>query len=426
MHSANFRVGPSLVLAGALLALTAQAVDWPQYRGPQANGKTDGELARSWEASPKPLWKVPTTKGFSVFSVGEGKAFTLLTRELGGAAREVCVALDSATGKELWAAPLGLAKYDGGGDSGEGGNDGGDGPRSTPSVQGSRVYVLDARLKLYCLEAASGREAWTKDLVADLGAKVIQWQNAASPVVDGDLIFVCCGAAGQSLLGINRLDGAVVWKGEDDTPTHATPIVATILGTRQAIFLTQKGLVSAEARTGKVLWRHAFRFSVSTAASPVVSEDIVYCSAGYGVGSTAVRLAKADGGFSVTPLWRTEGNKIANHWSTPVARNGFLYGMFSFKEYGRGALKCVEVATGKEIWSQLNFGAGGVILVGDLLLALSDRGQLILIDPSPEGYKELGRVQAVAGKCWNNPTFSDGRVYVRSTQEGACLNVGAK
>ncbi len=425
MQIAQTTVRASLLLAAVLLSLSARAEDWPQYRGPRHDGKTAGPAARSLSAA-KPLWKVPVSKGFSVFSVGEGKAFTLMTREIDGTPRETCVALDAATGKELWAAPLGAAKYDVGGDSGERGNDGGDGPRSTPAVQGGRVYALDARLKLYCLEAASGREQWTKDLVADLGAKNIQWQNAASPVLDDGLIFLCCGAEGQSLAALRQTDGSVVWKGESDTPTHATPIVASLLGTRQVIFLTQKGLVSAEPKTGKILWRHPFRFSVSTAASPVVSDDMVYCSAGYGVGSTAIRVAKTADGFSVTPLWRIEGNKIANHWSTPVVKDGFLYGMFSFKEYGRGAFKCVELATGKEVWSQPNFGPGGVILVGDLLLALSDRGQLVLIDPSPEGFKELGRIQAVAGKCWNNPVYSNGRVYVRSTQEGACLDVAGQ
>jgi outer membrane protein assembly factor BamB len=221
-------------------------------------------------------------------------------------------------------------------------------------------------------------------------------------------------------------DGSVVWKAESDKMTHATPVPATILGVRQVVFFTQTGLVSAEAGSGRVLWRYPFRYSVSTAASPLVAGDIVYCSAGYGVGSAAVRVAKDGEGWAVKELWRLADNRVANHWSTPVIRDGFLYGMFGFKEYGRCALKCVELATGKEMWSKADFGPGGVILVGDKLLVLGDRGQLVLVEPGVEGYRELARMQAVSGKCWNHATFSGGRVFARSTKEGVCLEAGVQ
>jgi outer membrane protein assembly factor BamB len=179
-------------------------------------------------------------------------------------------------------------------------------------------------------------------------------------------------------------------------------------------------------RTGKVLWRYPFKYSVSTAASPIIAGDIVYCSAGYGVGSGAAKIAKNGDEWTATEIWRETGNKIANHWSTPVYKDGYLYGMFQFKEYGTGALKCVDIKSGKEIWSQPNFGPGNVTLVGDKLLALTDTGDLVLINPMPEKYSELGRFNAVKGKCWSTPSIADGRVYVRSVKEGACYDVGAR
>ena len=301
------------------------AADWPQYRGPTHDGKTSERLLKTWPTGGlKQVWKIPTTDGFSVFSVGHGRAFTLVARELDGVRREVCLALDADTGKELWAAPLGAAKYDGGGDSGASDNKGGDGPRSTPTVDGDRVYVLDAHLLLVCLEAKTGKPLWSNDLVTSMGARNIAWQNAASPVLDGDVVFVCCGAPGQSLVAFNKRDGSVLWKGENDAMTHASPVPATIHGVRQVIFFTQPGLVSVDAKTGKVLWRYGFRYSVSTAASPIVAGDIVYCSAGYGVGSAAVRIQKNGADFSATELWRLTGNKVANHWSTPVLKDGHL------------------------------------------------------------------------------------------------------
>lgn len=203
--------------------------------------------------------------------------------------------------------------------------------------------------------------------------------------------------------------------------THATPVVATLLGQRQVIYFTQSGLVSLDVKSGKALWRHKFPYSVSTAASPVVASDIVYCSAGYGVGSSAARIAKNGKDWSATELWRVTGNKICNHWSTPVALNGHLYGMFSFKEYGKGPLKCVEMATGIEKWAQPGFGPGNVTLVDGQLLVLTDAGELVLVKPDPSGYRESARMKAVQGKCWSTPVVSQGRALVRSTREGASL-----
>jgi outer membrane protein assembly factor BamB len=358
-------------------------------------------------------------------TVSGGRAYTLVKRELDGAQREVCVALDAASGKEVWAAPLAVAKYDGGGDSGTPDNKGGDGPRSTPSVDGDRVYVLDARLTLACFEAATGRPVWTRDLAKDHGAKNITWQNAASPLIDGSLVFVAGGGPGEALLGIDKRDGRTVWKGQDDKMTHATPIAATIHGERQVLFFTQTGLVAVKPASGEVLWRYPFPYRTSTAASPVVAGDIVYCSAGYGVGSGAAKISKEGGKFVAAELWRKPG-QLMNHWSTPVNRDGHLYGLFGFKEYGACPLKCVELATGKEVWSQSGFGPGNLILAGDRLVVLGDAGQLVVAEAIPKAYTELGRADLLEGKCWSTPALSDGRVFIRSTKEAVCLDLAAK
>ena len=414
-----------VALCGACLPTVA--ADWPQYLGPAGNGQSPEKIVAPWPAEGlKVLWKAPTTDGFSTFAVSEGRAFTLMTRSINGFTREVCVALDAASGKELWAAPLGLAKYDGGGDSGTDDNKGGDGPRSTPTVAGQRVFALDAHLLLVALDAATGNPAWSKDLVKEYGAKNIGWQSAASPVAEGDRLLLCSGAEGGSLMALSTKDGSIVWKGESDAMTHTTPVVATILGVRQVIFFTQSGLVAAETATGKVLWRYPFDFRVSTSASPVVAGGIVYCSAAYGVGSAAVKLTKEGDEFKVTQLWRTKGDKIANHWSTPVVKDGYVYGLFGLKEYGKAPLKCVELATGKVVWEQPDLGPGGVILADNRLLVLTDRGELVLVDPQPAGYQELARCHAVEGKCWNHPVIAEGRLYVRSTKEGACLELTPK
>lgn len=417
-----------IVLFHGTQAVVVNASDWPQYRGANHDGISADSVNLPWpSAGPKVVWKVPTPNGFSSFTVGGGSVFTQVSRKIDGALRETCVALDGATGKELWAVPVDVAKYQGGGDSGAEGNAGGDGPRSTPVVDDGLVYVLTTNLVLDCLDAKTGNKVWAKDLIKEYAGKNVGWGNAASPVIDGDLIFAAAGGPGQSFLAFNKKTGEVAWKCATEKITHATPVVATILGERQVIFFMQSGLVSVSSGSGKELWRYPFKYSTSTAISPVVCGDIVYCSAGYDVGGGACRITKDGDAFAAKQLWRTPGNKyVANHWSTPVYKDGYLYGMFSFKRYGVGPLKCVEAATGKIQWEQPGFGAGNVILVDGKLLALADNGEVVAVDPTPGAYKEISRVQAIEGKCWSSPAFSNGRIYVRSTKEGACLDLSAK
>lgn len=405
--------------AAMLGVAAAGAADWPQYRGPQQDGISREQADPQWKGpAPKVAWKVPTQNGFSSFVVAGGKALTQVNRD----GREICLALDAATGKEVWAADVGPGKYPGGGDAGAPDNKGGDGPRSTPTVNDGRVYVLTQDIVLHCLDAASGKKVWERDVIKEHAGRNIQWNSAASAVIDGDLVFVAGGGAGQSLLAFDKKSGKTVWKTGDETMTHATPVVATILGVRQVIFFVKSGLVSVAVADGKELWRAAFPFKVSTAISPVASGDLVYCSAGYGVGGGAFRIAKAGAGFKATQLWMIPGDKdVANHWSTPICKDGMLYGMFSFKKFGNGPMKCVELATGKVKWEQPGFGPGNVTMVGDKLIALSDTGEVVIVAANPAGYKELARFKAITGKCWTTPAFSDGRIYVRSTKEGACL-----
>ncbi|MCL4177514.1 MAG: PQQ-binding-like beta-propeller repeat protein [Verrucomicrobia bacterium] len=413
-----------LLASGVPGGLTSRAADWPQYRGLNHDGITTESVTPWGSQGPRVIWKSPTPTGFSSFSVSQGRAFTLVQGEVGGATRELCVAFDATSGQRLWEKPVGVAKYDGGGDSGTSDNKGGDGPRSTPSVDGSSVYVLSAQLYLACLDAATGEERWGKDIIREFKGRNISWQSAASPLIDGDLIFVAGGGPDQSLLAFNKTTGAVVWKTGDEKMTHATPAVATIQGVRQVIFFTQSGLVAVEAATGKPLWRYAFPYRVSTAASPVVGGDIVYCSAGYGVGAAAVRISRSGENLVATELWRLRGDRpVVNHWSTPVYHDGHLYGMFSFKNYGDGPVKCVELATGKVRWEEKGFGPGNMILAGDRLVALGDAGQLVLIEATPEAYRELARAEVLQGKCWSTPVVSGGRIYARSTVEGVCLEV---
>ena len=404
-----------------LSPIALQAADWPQYRGTAGDG-ISSEILKWKPAGLKSIWKVESVGGFSSFTVADGRAFTLSLKEVEGASQEVVAAHDAATGKELWSATLAVANYDKGGNDGTADNKGGDGPRSTPTVVGKAVVVFNSQLALRSFDAATGKSGWTVDLKAQHEGRNIQWQNAASPLLEGGLLFVAGGGPGQSLLAVDPADGRVVWKAFDEKITHATPVAATIHGQRQVIFFLQSGLLSVEPKTGKELWRYAFPYKVSTAASPVVGGDIVYCSAGYGVGAGAVKIVKEGAGYKANEIYRMPGNQpLANHWSTPVLKDGFMYGMFQFKEYGKGPVKCVDLATGDVKWTKEGFGPGHVILMGNEVVALSDAGEIVRFNASPKEYQEVSRQKVLEGKCWTTPTVSGGRLFVRSTKEAACL-----
>jgi outer membrane protein assembly factor BamB len=418
----------ALAVAVAVVPLSTALADWPQYRGPQGDGSTSESL-KAWPASgPKVLWKVESPNGFSSFAVGGGKAFTIEGREADGVKQEVLVARDAKTGKELWAQPLCVANYGhDGGNAGTGSNKGGDGPRSTPTLVGKTVVTMNAVLGLQAFDAATGQTVWTRDLMKDNAGRNIQWQNAASPLLDGGLLYVAGGGPGESLLAIDPANGNVVAKAFDEKITHSTPTAATIHGQRQIIYFLQSGLLAVEPKTLKELWRYTFPFRVSTAISPVVAGDIVYCSAGYGVGGGAVKVSKTGGTWKAEEIYRIPGDKqIANHWSTPVLKDGHLYGMFQFKAYGDGPVKCVDVKTGDVKWEKPGFGPGNVVLAGDKVLALSDAGELVIFQAKADAYSEVARTKILEGKCWTTPVLSDGKVFARSTKEAVCVDVAGK
>lgn len=404
-----------LVLLLTLTSLQLPAADWTKYRGLHGDGVSTEKILTTWPAEgPKLLWKAPLGPSFGSLVLSEGKVFGFIQRNVDGQDREVALALDAMTGKELWAVPLGKATYD---------RQGGDGPRSTPTVEGKRVYLLGAYQVLTCLDAYSGKQIWQHDIVAEFGGRIIKWNSAASPLVVGNLVYVNGGGAGQALLAFDKANGKLVWKTEDDAPTHSSPILATIHGVPQVIFYTQKGLVAVIPETGKVLWRFAYPFQTSSASTPIVWSNIVYCSAAYGVGAGACQIAKEGEAFTATELWRKKGD-LMNHWTSPVCHDGFIYGIYGRGQQQDAPLKCVDIRTGDEKWSRDGFGGGGAtILVDGNVLAQCARGPLVLVAAKPDAYQELARAEIFGGQCWTMPVVSNGKIFARNTREVFCLDV---
>jgi outer membrane protein assembly factor BamB len=231
-------------------AAAAWAADWPMYRNTSHDGRSDEKILKPWpEGGPKVLWKVPMGAGFSAVSAAGNRAY--VNAEKDGA--ENCYCLDVDTGKTVWAKPIDKRTIH----EGQGGN----GPRSTPTIDDGKVYLLGTYLKLLCLDAATGDTLWEHDIAKEYrgqltSARAIKtWGAAASAVVDGDLVFATGGGPGETFMAFDKKTGALKWKHGDEVLTHATPTIAEIDGVRQVIFVAQSGLVSCEPATGSELWK---------------------------------------------------------------------------------------------------------------------------------------------------------------------------
>ncbi len=409
----------SLLLTSLLGAGSLTAGEWSHIKGPQLNRKTDETVPAKWPANgPKRVWEVAVDGGFSSFVTGDGRVYTVVQK--GG--KEVAVGLDRKTGKTLWELPMSAADYTNGGNRGVSGNDGGDGPRSTPVFAAGRVFVIDGRFVLHAVDAASGRELWKHDLVKDFGGRTIHWSNSASPLVMGNRVIAMGGGKGASIVAFKADTGAVEWKSGNDRATYATPVLATIHGKEQALFMMERGLVAIDPTDGKELWHYPFPQQTATATSPVVWNDIVNVTAGYGVGGGACKVVRNGDKWEATEIWRSRGNRdTASHWMTSVVHDGYLYGCYGHGSYGNGAFKCIDIRTGKVMWEKPGFGHGQTIMVGGKLLVTTDAGRLVLIEPSTEKYIELSSTKAIDGKVWASLALSDGQIFMRSTKHAACL-----
>lgn len=413
-------VAPLAFLVGPT---AAAAAEWSHFMGQAYDRKTAETVSTpSLSGTPRRVWEIAVGGGFSSFVTGDAKAYTVIPMN----GRETAIAVDRKTGKTLWQTPLGETGYRSGGERGAEGNDGGDGPRATPAYAEKRVFVFGGKFDLYALDCGSGRILWQRDLIKEFGGREITWSNAAAPLIIGNRVLVAGGGANQSYLAFRADTGDVVWKTGSDDATHSTPIVTTIHGKEQAIFLVKRGLVSLDPADGRELWHYPFPHRTSTAASPVVWNDIVNCAAGYQVGGAACQVTRTGETWETTELWRSPGNDTSAHWSTAVAHEGHLYGIYGHRDYAKNSFKCIDIRTGKIHWEKPGFGPSQVIMAGDRLVATTDFGELVLIEPTPAAYREHARAKVIAGKVWASPALSDGQLLLRSTTQGLCLDVTAK
>ncbi|HXG12502.1 MAG TPA: PQQ-binding-like beta-propeller repeat protein [Gemmataceae bacterium] len=383
--------------------------DFPEYRGRKRDGVVHGPaLARSWPTRlPRQLWRQPGGGGYSAFALAGNAAVTLEQRR----DEEAVVCYDAATGKEVWTYSYKALFTE---------TLGGPGPRATPTIADGEVYSLGAQGDLVCLDAATGKLKWAVNILENNNN--VQWGMSGSPLVYDRVVVVNPGAQtdaakGKALVAYDRATGQVVWTAGNSRAGYSSPMLATLAGRRQILLFDGEGLGGYDAATGAELWRYPWQthMGINVAQPVVLDGDRVFISSGYNVGGALLRIREKDGQWSVEPLWKN--TLMRCKFTSPVAREGYLYGLDD------GVLVCLDQETGKRAWRGDRYGHGQVLLADDLLLVLSETGELVLVEATPEAYRELGRFAALEGKTWNVPALAGGKVYVRNDREMACYDL---
>lgn len=414
----------ALVLACAPAFATG---DWPQWRGPNRDGKApDRGLVNHWpEGGPRLLLEATGLgTGYSSVAVTGGKVFTLgdLTAAEGREEGQYILALDAASGEQLWQTRIGPIW-----------DDRYPGPRSTPTVDGERIYTLGTAGDLVCLTAADGTVLWQRNLVREFGGSLMKaqgswdWKYAESPLVDGDRVVITPGGPDAFMVALDKGDGKVLWKATlpplegPGTPGagYSSIVISEAAGVRQYVQLAGPGLIGIEASSGRFLWAYTrVANNVANIPTTLVDGDTVFASSGYGTGAALLRLLKTEDGVAAEEVYFLPGETFQNHHGGLILADGVIY---TGSGHNKGLPVALKKDEGKLAWGPVrNAGKSSAAITyadGHLYLRYQD-GLMVLVEATPEEYREKGsfRIPDVKRESWSHPVIADGRLYLREQE----------
>ena len=390
------------------------AADWPQHLGPNRDGHSpETGLLRSWPVGgPNVAWQRDVGKGWAGVAVAGDRL--VLFHRVGD--EEVVACLDPATGNEKWKAGY-RATYI---DEFEFDN----GPRAVPLVAHDKVYTLGPAGELRAWELATGKSVWAKNVNQEYKAPKGFFGLATSPILAGGHVLVNVGAKGAGIVAFDRDTGAEVWKASDEAVSYSSPVTANFGNHEATVFFTRNGLWSLFPSTGHEWYTHPFRpraHASVNAMTPIVSGDRVFLSTAYDTGAVLLEVRKG----KLEVVW--EGKDVLDcHYNTPVLVKDHLYGIDGRQETRAARLRCVEWATGKVSWTKDAFGCAALIYADGLLIACPENGDVVLIEPSPDAYKELARHRVLDEPVRALPALAGGRLFVRDGKKLVALEMATK
>jgi outer membrane protein assembly factor BamB len=425
----------------------AKAADWPQWQGPNRDGKSaDTGLLKEWPNGGPPLaWRIDKLGGGdSAPAIAAGRVFVMSNR----GQEEVVWALSEKDGSEIWVTTLGPAFQ-------QRASQGKEGPACTPTVDDERLYVEGLGGNVACLQVADGKIVWQRSMTEDFGGRVPMWSYRESPLIDGDQVIVTPGGADAILVALNKLTGETIWKAKlPDSPaggseapagpgggrggpgggagaSYASPIAIDFDGLRQYVQLTARTLIGVAASDGKFLWRYdkpANRMGINCSTA-LYHEGMVFASSAYGAGCGLVKLTKdADGAVKAEEVYAT--TDMQNHHGGMILLDGHLYGASGGNE--GGALVCLDFQTGKVLWDQRESvgrrAKGSLAFADGMLYYRMEDGTVCLIEPNPTQYTERGRFEQpdrTRLPAWAHPVIANGRLYIRDQDVLFCYDIKA-
>lgn len=405
-------VGLGLVSSGAPAPVPSAPTDWPQWRGPERTGiSRDAGLVKQWAATgPAQSWTISNLgEGYGSIAVKGDRIFVQGTT----ASASAVFCLSRADGKTIWSASLGPKLTEGRGN----------GPRSTPTIDDDRVYVLTENGDLACLRFRDGSRVWSKNILKEFGGENLRWLISESPLVDGNRLIVSPGGKGAGIVALDKMNGNVIWKtGElSEDAGYSSCIAADIGGVRTIMNFTSTAGVGVRASDGKLMWRYD-RAANGTAncATPVFADNKVFFSSGYGTGGGLLNLSAQGGEVKMQEAYFTK--EMQNHHGGMVLVNGYLYG------FSNQILTCLEFGTGKVMWKNRSVGKGSLTYADGMLYLFSENNVVGLADANPKEYVERGRFQVAdqGWPSWAYPVVIGGKLYIRNQKTLTAYDVKAK
>jgi outer membrane protein assembly factor BamB len=379
--------------------------EWPGFRGPDRNGIVRGvRIETDWTRSPPvEVWRRPIGPGWSSFAV---HGDFLYTQEQRGN-DELVVCYKVSTGEPVWQHRDAVRFWE---------SNAGAGPRATPTLSNGRVYAFGATGILNALDAATGAVVWSRNVASDSNKKVPMWGFASSPLVVDDVVIV---APSGKLVACDIATGKPRWFGPTHGGSYSSPQFVTLDGVAQVLQLSEAGVTSVVATNGAVLWEHSW--PGFTIIQPALTADgdvlISGCGGAGGIGTRRLAVTNALAGWTAQERWTSAGLKP--YFNDLVVHQGHAFG------FDNSVLACIDLADGKRKWKGGRYGNGQLVLLPEqnLLLVLSEKGELALVGANPDDYKELARFPAIKGKTWNHPVLVGGVLLVRNSEEMAAFRL---
>jgi len=377
-------------------------IGWPGFRGPDRDGVIPGvRIETDWSTSPPiELWRRPVGPGWSSFAV---RGNFLYTQEQLGE-DELVTCYDATTGEPKWRHRDTARFFE---------SMGGVGPRATPTFDDGRVYTLGATGILNALDADDGTLVWSRNVAADTESKVPIWGYSSSPLVVDDIVIV---AAGGALVGYDLATGDPRWFGPDGGPSYSSPHRLTIDGVPQIVLLSDAGAAGFAPADGTLLWEH-FWPGASIVQPALTADGDVLISAGEGKGVRRIGVVHRADGWSVEERWTS--NRLKPNFNDFVVHDGHAFG------FDGRILACIDLVNGERKWKGGRYGHGQLVLLPDqeLLLVLSEQGELALVAATSDRFTELAWFPAIEGKSWNHPVLVGDLLLVRNGQEMAAFRL---